>query len=208
MTISYKSLALPLFVAVATGAQAVTFTIESISVSPLTSGSSSSIVANAITFLLPNALVGDPVAPLRSGIIELIYRAEVDINDPLIYGNQVVVNLAQVTKGRGTIDFTEQIFELDGALNEIGGFIGTSSTSFNPSSPMNWTDTIILDRQVKKFRAKKTFVLSAPDSTDINVLDLAALGTVNQNVKLVPEPGTMVALMAGIGALAARRRRK
>jgi hypothetical protein len=58
---------------------------------------------------------------------------------------------------------------------------------------------------VAAFRAKKFFVMTAPDT---QAVDLAALAVVNQSVQVIPEPANLGALGIGAAALLALRRRR
>lgn len=193
------------FVAVMAGfaalGQAVTFSNILIQSPPLSNGSSANVVGNSISFSTPNAIVGDPVAPLRFGTLNIQYDA--NSGAPMI-SNTVTVNLGTAIAGSGTIVFNELIYELDSLGNEVsGGAIGQATHTFNATSGMTWSSTITLTRQVQYFRAKKSFTMVAVDTT---ALDLAALSITNQSIEVVPEPATMAAL--GLGALAMLRRRR
>ncbi|MBX7132827.1 MAG: PEP-CTERM sorting domain-containing protein [Fimbriimonadaceae bacterium] len=181
-------------------ANAVVFYNVQIQSPPLSTGSSFNTNANSISFFTPNAIVGDPVAPLRSGTLNIQYDADAGIG---VWADQVGINLGAAIAGSGFIIFQEQVFELDANNNEVGGPIGLASHVFDANSGLNWNTMIVLDRQVPKIRVKKAFTMSAVDT---NVLDLAGVAIVNQNLHLVPEPGTMIAL--GIGAAALLRRRR
>lgn len=182
----------------ATAAQAITFSNIQIQSPPLSTGSSSSVLGNAISFFTPNAIVGDPVDPLRAGNLQIQYDAFMGGNEANAVG--VNVNLGAVALGSGTIVFTEQIIELDSNGNEINGVIGFAQHIFTANDSPFWSSLIELDHSVRAFRAKKSFVMSAPDT---NAFDVAAVATVNQNV-VVPEPATLAGL--GLGALALGRR--
>lgn len=186
----------------AISANAVVFSNVIIVSPPLSTGATFNTNANSISFFTPNAIVGDPVHPVRSGILNIQYDAS-NFGGPNIYADEVVVNLGTAIAGSGTIFFQEQVFELDSNNNEIPGPIGTVSQTFDVNSPMIWNTTIMLSRQVSNLRVKKSFVMSAVDT---QAFDLAAVAIVNQNLQLVPEPATLAIL--GLGALAVVRKRR
>jgi len=182
---------------------ATLFTNVSIQSPPLSTGATFSTLGNSISFNLPNAIVGDPVAPLRAGTLNIQYDAFTP--GPAV-ANQVGINLGTALAGSGTIFFQEQVFELDAFGNEVaGGPIGVISHVFRPGDDTFWSGTIAFDRSVERLRAKKFFTLSAVDT---DVLDLAAIGLVNQNIHVVPEPATLAAIGVGLAALLRRRTRR
>jgi len=187
---------------VAVSAQAITFDNVIIQAPPLSTGSSFTTIGNSISFFTPNALVGDPVAPLRSGILAIQYDAHVD-NGPSIFADGLVVDPVGALLGSGTLSFSEDVFELDGLGNEIGGPIGHVDGTIDANFVGTWSQTIMFDHIVKNIRAKKVFVLSAVNT---DALDVAAVGIINQNLKPVPEPATMATL--GLGVIALLKRRK
>lgn len=185
-------------------AMPVMFTNINVSAPPLSTGATWLALGNAISFSLPNAIVGDPVAPLRAGNLNIQYDG---YTTEAAIGNEVGINLGAAISGSGTIFFQEQIFELDVQGNEVGGGpVGVITHTFLPGAPMTWSDMITFSRPVERFRAKKLFTLSAVDTAE---LDLASVGLVNQNLQLVPvpEPATFAALGVGIAAMLRRRRR-
>lgn len=196
-----RTLVFSAIVGAASMSQAIVFSSVIVASPPLSNGSSFSTAANAITFFTPNAIVGDPVAPLRAGTLNIQYDADSTVN---MIANQVNVNLGTALSGSGFVVFNEIIMELAANGNELGQ-IGSISHVFLPNSSMTYTGTINFSKQVRYFRAKKSFTLSAAAT---NNFDLAAVAIVNQNIQTVPEPSAFVALGLGIGAVLARRRKK
>jgi hypothetical protein len=183
--------------------QAVTFTnVQANAIAPstvLTAGwGYLNPTPNSIQFNVPNAIVGSGQA-LSFGTFGLQYDAAT-ASGP-IFANQVGITINSGILGDGYIQFSEQIFELDSNGFEVGGAIGSISHTFTANSS-GWGTTIVLSRQVQRIRAKKTFTMFATNAPG----NFAALGTVNQNVQVVPEPATMFAL-AGAAAMVARRRK-
>ncbi len=201
LKVSLMKTAFVAFIVVAAAAsQAVTFSNFVVGSAPLSTGWSQNSIGNSVSFFFPNAIVGDNQT-LTSGTVNIQYDAA---SGPAMIANQAVVNLGAFFAGTGTVLFTELIIELDANGNEVGGNIGSISHVFAPNSNPVWSGTINFSRQVTNFRAKKSFTLLAPDVA--NQLDLAAIGIVNQNVQVVPEPATMTALGLGIAALLRRKR--
>lgn len=197
-----KRLAVLAFAVASVGAHALTFTNVMANSAPLSNNWSFNTNANSITFFTPNAIVGDPVAPVRSGTLNLQYDAST--GGPMAYADDVVVNLQQFCAGSGMIFFTETVHELDANMNEVSNsLIGSVSRVFDASSSNTWSGTIWFTRQVENFRVKKAFTMVAPDTS---AFDVAALGLVNQSIRIVPEPGTIAAL--GLGALVLLRRKR
>lgn len=182
---------------VGAGAHAALFYNVIINSAPLSNGASFNTVGNSIHFNTPNAIVMDG-APNAVVVFNIQYDADMGAGNAI---NQVDVNLATVTAGTGRIDFSEQVFVLDVNNNEVGGAVGTAQHTFTPNDSPFYSTSIALSTSSQRIRAKKTFVMQAPDVRD--QLDLAALAICNQNV--VPEPTSIAAL--GLGALVLLRRR-
>lgn len=179
--------------------QAVTFTNVIISSPPLSTGSSWTSAANAISFFAPNAVIVEGV-PVPSNVLNIQYDA-ISVGQGI---TMVDANISAPTLGSGTVIFTETVIALDAMGNELGQIGGGLSHVFNPSSGAVFSGSINLMGSYERIRVKKGFVIAAPATTP--GLDMAAVATINQSVQVVPEPATMTAL--GIGALALLRRRR
>lgn len=184
--------------AAAVAANAISFSNVTINSSPLSDGSSFSSFGNAISFRVPNAIVGDGAA-LRAGTLNIQYDVDTEGAGAIAVG----ANTGVVTLGTGTVIFNELVVGLDSNGNEVGPALGSASFTFNSSTSQFQSSDIQLSSPATRFRVKKSFTLVAPDS---NAFDLAAVAIVNQNVQVVPEPATMAVL--GLGAAALMRRRK
>ena len=193
------------FTVLAVGAKAITFSNVIIQSPPLSTGSSFTTLANSISFFTPNAQVGDATDPLRSGTLQIQYDAS-NFGGPFMTANSLSVTLASSVLGTlSSVTFTEILVELDGAGNEVGTPLGSSTHTWFAGDPPTFSDTIVFNRPVMAFRAKKSFALDAPATQGI---DLAAVTINNQSIQVVPEPATMAALGFGAVALFARKRRK
>lgn len=199
---NFRFLSIGIALASVSAAHATSFSNVNIQAPPLSTGATWTSLGNSVSFFLPNAIVGDPVNPLRAGTLNIQYDAHTP--GPAV-ANEVGVNLGAALSGSGTIFFQEQVFELDINGNEVaGGPIGVITHTFNPGGPTTWSGTINFSRSVERLRAKKFFTMSA---TDTEVFDLASIGLVNQNIQVVPEPATMAAVGLGVAALMRRRKR-
>jgi hypothetical protein len=159
----------------------------------LANGASFTTDANGIHFTFPDAQVGDPVDPLRSGNIVITYTAEATEGDTF---TEMLLSVAGALSGSGMIFVNELVEDLNG-----GGVIGTYNTVLSDQSQMPLNVSFDFSQDSTHIKVKKTFVLAAVDT---QALDLAEITGVDQ----IPTPGSASLLAgAGIVAIGFRRRR-
>lgn len=161
--------------------------------------------AQDIDFSFNHAIVGDvPSIALppgtRSGTITITYIATSTL--PMV-SNSMLVSLLGGLSGSGTVFFNEVIETTD----MVPVTIGSHGVVLTGSSALPYTHTINFSQEATQIKVKKTIILAAPES-GADILDLASIGLVEQNIGVVPEPATMAVLALGAGALMARRRRR
>ena len=194
----YKVILAAAAVLASVGAQAIIFNVRTIASAPLSNGASFTTTGNSISFMTPNALVGD-ASPTRAGILNIEYDVDAVAGSAV---HAILANLGVVAFGSGNVFFTEQAFEIT-ALNgsEVGGAIGSLAQNFNAASNPNWSGSMNLSRSTRFVRVKKTFTLAAAETQD---LDMAGIAINNQAI--VPEPASLLALALGTAVLLRRKR--
>jgi hypothetical protein len=148
---------------------------------------------DGISFQFPDAVVGDPVDPIRSGNIVITYNVEGTEGETF---TEMLLMVAGELSGSGMIFINEIVEDLNGF-----GVLGSLNALLTDNSQLPYTDVFPFEHASNKIRVKKTLVLAAVDT---QAFDLAELTQVDQ----IPTPGS-VTLLAGAGAvcLVYRRRR-
>lgn len=144
------------------------------------------------TFTSPGGLVGDPVAPNRSGNIVITFNVSSD-------SGAITTDLASIlgaTTGSGMIIFNEIVED-----NNTGQILASVNLTINAQNPPPQSLPINFSSPSSNFKVKKTFFLYAPDT---QAADVAQVGLVEQ--RFVPAPGALALL--GLGGLVATRRRR
>lgn len=188
---------------VSAASQAITFAFVSFGGDPaMYAGmSASSLVfnGNSMTVTPSNAAVGDPIGGDRFRRFSITYKVDAGAGNFITGMNG---NFISSIAGAGSsITMVESLVQLDSAGLEVGGAFATLTGSTNLSS-QTFSGSISF-APVRAIIVKKDFFLSADNTAGF---DLAALGTINQSVEVVPEPASMLVL-AGAAAMVARRRR-
>lgn len=159
-------------------------------------------------------LVGDSTSPTRySQSYSFTYEVQ---NDVAV--SSVGIVLQGILGGTGFVSFTESIFALDGMGGET--LIGTLSNDFttaggtNPAGTLTqsgatytFAQNVNLSQAVTNYKVKKTFFLAVNPANFNFAVDYAGISLIEQ-AHVVPEPASIGAVVLGLGALAARRRRK
>jgi hypothetical protein len=188
---------------ISAASQAITFTFVNFGGDPaMYAGmSASSLVfsGNSMTVTPSNAAVGDPVAGSRSRRFSITYKIDAGAGKFITSMNGSFISA--IAGANSSITMVESLVKLDAAGNEVGAAFATLTGSTNLSS-QTFTGSVSF-APVRALIVKKDFFLVA-DTTQ--GFDLAALGTINQSVEVVPEPASMLAL-AGAAAMVARRRK-
>ncbi len=160
----------------------------------LSTGATFTTTDTEIDFFFPEATVGDPVDPIRSGGILITYEAT---SEDVMVADQMVMSVLGAISGSGQVFVNETIEDL---VNP--GVIATFAAVIDASSVPPLVADIPFDRGSTHIKVKKEFSLIAPDT---GALDVANLGVVEQNLRLVPEPASLALLAGGLLALCRRR---
>lgn len=174
---------------------AITFSNVTIAGS-LSTGATFGSANNSIDFYFPNALVGDPVDPLRTGNIQITYEAT--STAPMVQ-DQMILSILGALSGSGTIFVNEVVEDLDAG----GAVLATYNALLDDNTDLPHTAILNFDGASRHIKVKKSFFLNAvPDTAS---LDLAGVGVVEQTIREVPEPATLT-LLAILGLARIRRR--
>jgi len=149
-----------------------------------------------VDLVFPLAIVGDPVAPLRSGIITATFLVDTTAGEKL---NLDVLSILGAIAGRGTIIFNEVIEDREAGFE--GNILADVTVTLNKDNPPPTFTNINFNRASSSFKVKKTIIITAEDGDG---LDLAGIALIEQT--FVPTPGSL-ALLGVAGLVTARRRR-
>lgn len=141
-----------------------------------------------------NVLEGAPVDPLS---IEISYNAW--SMQPMTQDTMVLSVLGGLL-GTGTIEFSEQIFEISEDAGE--NLLVDYSVVLTADDDLPHVADLMFANPASHFRVVKTITLSAP--AESAGIDLASISLVEQ--RFVPTPGA--AVLAGLAGLASLRRRR
>lgn len=159
-------------------------------------------------------LVGNGTSPTR---FNQSYSFTYEVMNGAAVG-QVGIVLQGILGGNGFITFTEDVFALDGMggeflIGSLGNGLSTTGTidpvgslTFNGAS-FTYRENANLDYGVTHYKVKKSFFLMVDPSDFVATRDFAGISLIQQ-AHIVPEPATIAATLVGLGALAARRRRR
>lgn len=161
----------------------------------LSSGASFTTTDTEIDFFFPEATVGDPVDPIRSGGILITYEAT---SQDVMVADKMVMSVLGAIAGSGQVFVNETIEDLVDP-----GVIATFAAVVDASSLPPLVADIPFARGSTHIKVKKEFSLLAPETA---ALDVANLGLVEQNLQLVPEPATLLLLAGGLLTVCRRRR--
>lgn len=146
--------------------------------------------------------VGDSTGH-TTATVNIIYDVDGTNAYPLSAMNMVFTG-AVVQKGR--IFWTELVENLGGQV--VASASGSKLGSFyagGADGAFNFNTTIAVNPSLSRFIVKKTFFLDIGNDT-LPTSSIASLGTIQQG--FVPEPGTFVALGAGLSLITLRLRRR
>jgi hypothetical protein len=153
-----------------------------------------------IDFLFLNAKVGDG-EQFRTGNLSILYNAATSA--PMV-SDSILLSILGALSGSGQIFFNEIVEDLSDPQNPV--VIGSHGVVLTSNSQLPFTHTILFSRPSEYIRVKKELTLTA--NPDTQAYDFASVGLIQQSIGVVPEPGTMIALGAGVAALAMRRRKR
>lgn len=160
----------------------------------LSTGATFNTGPSDIDFSFPDAIVGDVVAPRRVGNIVITYEAN---SVDSFQQDQLTLLALGALRGSGTIYFNEVVEDL---VNP--GVIASYNVVLDANSQLPHEATLNFSRASTHVKVKKTAVLTAIDSIDTSIEDLASIALIEQ--RFVPEPAALILLLAGLPLL--RRR--
>ncbi len=180
--------------------QAITFSNVTMTfVNPaLGNGAFVSTSGNTIDFTTPSFSVGDgSFGPDRAGMVTISYEAT---SDSFMASDRLVLAALGGLLGTGMIEIQETVYDM---INP-GVIAALPNTQITNSSQLPFVADLTFSRQTTHLRAEKIIKISAPESAS---LDFARIGLIEQQIGMVPEPGSMLVVAGALGAVMARRRR-
>jgi hypothetical protein len=194
---SFVALTLLAGIGVSSEAKASTISFSNIVVTgSLSTGASWSTGVNAIDFFLPAAAVGDGL-PARIGSISLTYIAE---SKQGMDQDRMLLSVLGALAGSGTIFFNEVVEDFTNPADPV--ILATHSVVIDDFGELPYTAVLDFLRPSSRIKVKKSLTLTALDT---ETFDLAAVGLVEQTLRVIPEPASGL-LLALAGTVAHRRR--
>jgi hypothetical protein len=162
----------------------------------LSGGSSFTTSAHDIDFIFTQALVGDPVDPLRSGNITISYIAESTAG---LVQDSLTLSVLGALSGSGTIELSEMVED----LNNPGTILSTHNATLTQNSQLPHTAVLNFSTPSTRIQVTKQLELTAVVTP---ADDFAQVSLIEQTLHEVPEPATVAFLALGLFAFMRRRR--